>query len=137
LFRVRRRLIQEIEIANLSGDLRGVLNVASLGRGEQVHSGRPSAKRKEAAVFHGQGGEPDAARDELVNFCQLVDRELQPALTGTNEPLLLAGAKRLTAIFRGHCSYRNVIEEPLAGNFDRSLERELLDLSNEAMAPFF
>ena len=137
LFDVRRWQIDEVHVKDLSQDMRSALNYTYIDQCKQLHSGRKGGSGREAAVFHGQGGAPDVATDELAKFSELVNGIIRPVLRNSHTPLLLAGVERIVPIFRRHCSYPHVVDEQLTGNFDRATHGQLHEHSWEAMRSFF
>jgi hypothetical protein len=137
LFEVTRSRIAEITERGLPENKRKALNYAGADRGEQVHSAMRGNLGKEAAVFHGQGGEKDTAKSELRQFFQIVSRALEPVLRKETTPLLLAGVDYLLPIFRQTCSYAHLVEQHLGGNCDLLSRQQLYERSWEIMRPFF
>jgi hypothetical protein len=137
LLKVTRGAIEECKVANLPGAMREALDYVSADRGEQVHSAAHGALGKQAAVFHGQGGKPDAMKSDLSNFFQIVDRSVAPLLLDKRAPLLLAGVNYLLPIFRGVCSYSCVSERDLAGNCDHQSDAQLHAQAWEIMTEWF
>ena len=137
LFDVRQSQIDDVYLKDLSQDMRSALNYTYMDQCKQLQSGRKGGSGREAAVFHGQGGAPDVAADELAKFSELIDDEIRPVLGDSRLPLLLAGVERIVPIFRRHCSYPHVAEEHLTGNFDRATHGQLHEQSWEAMRSFF
>ena len=74
--------IERIELPDLPKGIEKALNLQGADRGEQVHAGARVERRKEAAVFHGQGGHRDTIKDEVVEYFQLVDKSLGRVLRG-------------------------------------------------------
>jgi len=139
---VRLFSVTRSEITRLAADLlpeneRAALNYAGADRGEQVHSAMHGSLGKQAAVFHGQGGEKDTAKRDLEQYFQVVARALQPLLARETAPLLLAGVDYLLPIFRSTCGYPQLAERHLAGNCDLLSEEQLFARSWEIMQPTF
>ena len=137
LFQVTRSLTSEIAEHRLPENKRKALNYVGADRGQQVHSAMGGSLGKEAAVFHGQGGEKDTAKADLRQFFQIVARALEPVLRKETAPLLLAGVDYLLPIFRQTCSYAHLVERHLAGNCDLLSRQQLYERSWEIMRPYF
>jgi hypothetical protein len=116
---------ESVTVKGLPINIEKALNLAGADRGQQVHSGIHSRLRKQGAVFHGQGGQPDTAKGELAQYFRQIDAALRPMLQESNCPLLLACVDYEAPIFRDVCTYRHVAEETLAGNFDHAAEHEI------------
>jgi len=136
-FEATRTQIREVAVRDLPRDARSALNYATVERGEQVHSAMHVSQGKQAAVFHGQGGQKDTAKEDLGAFFEIVARALEPTLAREKAPLLLAGVDYLLPIFRQHCSYPELMARHLAGNCDQLSAAQLLERSWEIMQFYF
>ena len=137
LYEVTRSQIREVLVRNLPQEKRAALNYAGADRGEQVHSAMHGNLGKQAAVFHGQGGEKDTAKSDLGQFFQMIARALEPTLRNESAPLLLAGVDYLLPIFRQHCSYAHLTERHLAGSCDFLTSQQLYERGWEIMHSSF
>jgi hypothetical protein len=129
--------INRITAKGLPENKRLALNFDGADRGEQLHLAVRGVPRKQAAVFHGQGGEKDTAKTDLAEYCQIIARALDPTLRGETAPLLLAGVDYLLPIFRQKCSYPHLLERHLTGNCDLLTNQQLHQQSWQIMRPFF
>jgi putative intracellular protease/amidase len=120
LFEVAQAQIRQVEVAALPRNMSDALNYTSIDRGSQVHPAATGSGGlgKQAVVFHGQGGEPDTHKDDLVQFLRQVDAALDPVLTAAPAPLLVAGVGYVLQIYRDICSYPELAERQLEGNCD-------------------
>lgn len=125
LYSATQYAIELVEVPDLPANIHESLNYTSSERGAQVHSAMRGDRGKQAAVFHGQGGQADAHKDDLQSFFRLVDAALQPVLRDQTVPLLLAGVDYLLPIYRSVASYQRVIEPALVGNCDYLSAHEL------------
>jgi hypothetical protein len=134
LFEASKSSISETPIESFPANIDETLNYTSVDRGEQVHSAMrgggvgTSSGGKQAAVFHGQGGEPDAAKSDLLLFFREIDRLIRPALQDETTPLLLAGVRYLLPIYREANTYPHLAEEEIHGNMDRLSDKEIHEL---------
>ena len=100
---------ERLELPGLPNNIEQGLNLQTADRGEQVHSGGIRGDLgKEAAVFHGQGGHRDTIKDEVVEYCRLINESLQPLLRQTSWPLILAGVDYELAMYREASSIRTL-----------------------------
>jgi hypothetical protein len=106
-------------------NMQDALNYVEADRGEQVHTAMHGSLGKQAAVFHGQGGRPDAHKDDLAQFLRQLESALTPRLRETNIPLLLAGVEYVLALYRDINRYPHVFDHELTGNFDYASDSEL------------
>jgi hypothetical protein len=125
LFYGTRETLDEVVVPGLPANLSQALHYDEPEGSFQVHSGRPHLRRKESAVFHGQGGAPDAAKDEISSFFREVDRALDgvPGIKG--HPLVFAGVNYLFPIFRRISSQPQLLSSHVDGNPDLTPLNEL------------
>jgi hypothetical protein len=67
-------------------------------------------------VFHGHGVGTDDHKDNVLRFCQQVDRGLGPVLRGGRAPLVLAAVESVAAIYREANTYRHLLNAIVPGN---------------------
>ncbi len=91
----------------------------------QAHTGQPGPRSKKTAVFHGQGGLPDAEKRNLADFCNAVARAVDKFLADKNEPLLVVSVTGLFAAYQEAAAYAHLHPEPLSGNPARMSRHEL------------
>lgn len=127
LFKASPFQIEQIKVDGLPANMKEALNYTSVDRGSQVHSGMRGSFGKQAAVFHGQGGQWDARKDDLILFFRDVDAAVYPMLSRAPAPLLLAGVQYLLPIYRDICSYADVPEEQLQGNCEYHTPIQVLE----------
>ena len=65
----------------------------------------------------------------IRQFARQVDRALRSHLAGQAQPLILAGVRPLLDIFRSLCSYPNLLEEQLLGNWEHLSPAELAEMA--------
>jgi hypothetical protein len=136
-FEASRSAIEQLEVTGLPTDMETALNYAGADRGLQVHSAMRGALGKQAAVFHGQGGQPDSHKDDLAQFFRLIDNALQPVLREETVPLLLAGVEYLLPIYREITSYPRMAERELVGNCDYLTAHQIHQRAWPLMEPTF
>lgn len=78
-----------------------------------------------ATIFHGQGGEKEIHRDELLRYFKAIDRALKRHLNGSQLPLVLAGVDYYFSLYRQVNSYSALIDEGVAGGVEAMPEKEL------------
>ncbi len=123
----RRYSIHDVSVDGLPENLDQVLNLDTVERASQVHSAMRGDHGKQAAVFHGHGGEREVVKDELTQFFRVVDTALRDALRQQKAPMFLAGVQYLLPIFREVASYASIADEELPGNPDHLSAHELHD----------
>jgi hypothetical protein len=129
LFEATPYELADITLPTLPSDLKTALNTAHVDRGSQVHSASPHLNGKQAAVFHGQGGQVDTIKDETAQFFRMVDAALHDLGTRRALPLVLAGVEADIATFRALTRHSHVVDEAIHGNIDHLSERDLHQLA--------
>jgi hypothetical protein len=125
MYLVDEQSIQSVEVPELPTRLTESLNYDGADRGAQAHSASRGATGKQAAVYHGQGGQPDTMKVDLSAYCALIDKSVTAWLGDSARPMLVAGVERLVAAYREKNSYRHLLDESLPGNQDRASEHDL------------
>ena len=128
LFDVLPKGVNEIKLEGIAESFEDSLSGVSADRGNQTHSAAyaSGAAGKQAAVFHGQGGLPDAEKAELTEYLRRLDGAVCVALADRSDWLVLAGVDYETAIYRNLSNYPRLAVESVSGNMDH--------LSPQAMA---
>jgi hypothetical protein len=116
LLRGTKDEVHEVEVPNLPPNMQRALNLDNRQSALQAYQARPGLRKKEGLVFHGHGGEPDAAKAELLNYSREIEKAIWPVLRNESDPLVFAGVDYLFPIFRDVTQYPHVLPTPLAGN---------------------
>lgn len=119
--------LEAVAAPKLPKSLREALSYDPREPALQAHSAGRQLPGKEGMVFHGQGGERDAAGIELVAFCREINRALADELRGATDPLVFVGVDYLFPIFRDVTTYPHLLAESVAGNPDRMRADELAE----------
>lgn len=137
LFAASRNAVEQIDVVGLPTNMRDALNYTEADRGSQVHSAMHGSLGKQAAVFHGHGGQPETRKDDLVQFFRLIDSALKPFLRDETSPLLLAGVEYLLPLYHEVNCYPHVVEQKCIGNCDYLSAQELHQKAWPLMEPIF
>jgi len=132
-----RHGMRELEVKGMPVNIQEALNYDEADRGAQVHSAMAGTTGKQAAVFHGQGGQKDTAKTDITQFFRMVDESLHDVLTEGNVPLMLAGVDYLLPIYRAVCSYPHTIDTTLSGNCDHLSAHQLHERAWPLVQPNF
>jgi hypothetical protein len=116
---------ESVKVKGLPTNLKETLNLVGADRGQQVHTATHFSTGKQGAVFHGQGGVSETAKEELVQYFREIDAVLRPMLQVSNRPLILAAVESAIPLFREVCGYKPLADESLVGNFDYAAEHEI------------
>lgn len=126
-FEGKRFSMYEVTIDGMPSSMEQALNLDGADRGSQVHSAMRGSLGKQAAVFHGQGGEREAAKGDLAQYFRVIDAALHDTLREERAPLFLAAVQYLLPIYREVSSYAHIAQKELPGNPDHLSEHELHD----------
>jgi hypothetical protein len=136
LFEATRYEIRNITPAAMPTDLKSALNNDQIDRGSQSHSAMRGTLGKQAAVFHGQGGQDDTIKEETARFFRLVDASLQDLGTERSLPLVLAGVDADVALFRSITRHSPLADEQVHGNMDHLSDYEVHQSALPALTAF-
>jgi hypothetical protein len=117
--------VREIPVEGMPGDITQALNYDGADRGSQVHSAMRGDLGKQAAVFHGHGGERETVKEDLARYFRMVDAAVHRVLRQERSPLVLAGVQYQLAIYRDVASYAHIARGELTGSPDHLSDREL------------
>jgi hypothetical protein len=141
LFRATQHHTSEIGLPGAPRSLEESLGGAEHAKEHQLHVGISPAARGHAgsrgAIFHGQGDHADVEKDQLLRYCQQVERAVHRVLRNEHAPLVLAGVEYLLAIYRGANSYPHLVEEGVVGNPDDLTAPALWERAWPLVAPRF
>jgi hypothetical protein len=129
LFHGTRDKLTLVNVPALPASLKAALHYDRREPALQQHSAGAQLPGKEGLVFHGQGGEVDAANVELVAFCRELNRALADEFRLQTDPLVFAGVDYLFPIFRNVVTYPYLLTEHVSGNPERMLPDDLLRLA--------
>lgn len=69
------------------------------------------------AMYHGQGRQDDKRKEEILQYCRAVNKGLMDQiLYDLDEPLVVASVEFMFPMFKKVNTYKNLVEEPVAGN---------------------
>lgn len=132
--------IREVDLANVPTSLSDALRFDDFESHLQFHSRTPAGaggKGRRSAVFHGHGGAPDVAKENLLRYFRMVDRGVHEHLHDSDVPLVLAGVDYLIPLYKDVNSYPHVVSESLSGSPDEIPPHQLHQRARELLAPHF
>ncbi len=131
LYRVAEQKVEVVDVPHLPRDREETLNYDNNDRGAQVHSADRALRGKQAAVFHGHGGIPDTAKQDLESFLR---RQSQP--DGVSPRRRHAACSRLRGLRWLHLPRCEHVSAPIArhavGQCRESTSRYVLAASSTA-----
>ena len=86
---------------------------------------------RHGAVFHGDGGEKDVRKDQILRFFRDIDKGLHTYLQDKKWPLLTAGVEYLHPIYEEANTYSKLLPENLSGAPEN---KKTVELHEEAVA---
>lgn len=137
LLRATRYAVEELQVEGLPPNLEEALAYDTPEESAQYHTALGGRVGKQAAVFHGQGGEPDAAKDELQQYFHLVDAALHEVLREEQAPLVLAAVEASVGLYRKVNTYDHLAERAIQGSPDLLSPAELHQCATRLMQPYF
>jgi hypothetical protein len=112
-----RAEMEEVTVTDLPSNLQQALRLDPREPNLQAHQAHTDMqKHKEGLVFHGHGGEPDAAEDEILGYCREIERALWPILRNHNDPMVFAGVDYIFPVYREVNRYQYLLPTPIIGN---------------------
>ena len=129
LLRGTRSQLDEVPVTGLPKDLASALHYDTRQGTLQMHSGQTQFVGKEGVVYHGQGGEVDVAKIELVEYFREIDRVVCEYLRRRSDPLVFAGVDYLFPIYRSVNNYAHLVPSSVEGNPELFSEHELCEKS--------
>jgi len=125
LIEATRESAREVDLATAPSSLREALRFDDPERQLQYHTAAPHLGGRPAAVFHGHGVGTDDQKDNVLRFCQQVDRGLTPMLRAGAAPLVLAAVESIAAIYRRANTYQHLLDTMVPGNPEGFSARDL------------
>lgn len=115
-----------VQSAALPRSLSETVEIGTIDCGTRFHSGAPTNKKKESAVFHGQADRSNEKKKDIRQFFHAVDASLIPILREDPLPLLLAGVADQVGLFREVCQYDQILDRQIEGNCEHLTDVQLL-----------
>lgn len=114
--------ISQLKIHNFPASIKSSLAIDEYPKSTQTHTVSGHRHKKSSAgseMQHGHYNPKETDKEMLLSFFRLVEKRIRPILDQNHYPLILAGAKRLIPIYKKVNNYKNLVEEPLIGNFEK------------------
>uniref|UniRef100_A0ACD5GVZ3 Uncharacterized protein n=1 Tax=Desertifilum tharense IPPAS B-1220 TaxID=1781255 RepID=A0ACD5GVZ3_9CYAN len=139
LFQGSRFSISEVELENVPQGIAEALRYDDPEQQLQFHTRTQPARAEgdRAAIFHGQGGGEDDAKENILRYFRKVNQGIDELLKGQQIPLVLAGVEYLQPIYREANTYPHLLDKGVTGNPDILKAEELHSPAWEAIEPYF
>jgi hypothetical protein len=127
--------VEALALPGAPASLADTLQYDDFAPQSQLYAGVPGHGGARGGVFYGHGAASDTAKEELLRYCQQIDRALRDVLRGQHTPLVLAGVSYLLAIYRAATSYPAVLEDAIIGSPDHLSDEALRAQAWALLAP--
>jgi hypothetical protein len=125
LLEATRDRVSEVDLSTAPRSLQEALRYDDPERQLQFHTGAPGPGGRRAAMFHGHGVGTDDAKDNLLRYCQQIDRGLGEVLRGSQTPLVLAAVESVQAVYRKASTQARLLDAGIPGNPEALRAEEL------------
>ncbi|HOX30586.1 MAG TPA: hypothetical protein P5080_05350 [Candidatus Paceibacterota bacterium] len=116
-YRGNRYGMTEIKVPGLPGALTDVLPDRDFEKMLQSHGSKP---QNGGEFFHGKGGQKDVRKINLQKYFRKIDFAVCNTMASGKKPLIIAGPGYFLSLYREINTYRNLIQEGVEGNFDKT-----------------
>jgi hypothetical protein len=130
-----RHIMREIDLQGMPKSLAEALKFDDPQKQLQFHTQTSGGER--AAVFHGHGVGTDDTKDNILRYCQQIDRGLRKILKDEQSPLVFAGVDYLFSIYKEANTYSPMIDNNIEGNPEGLSEDELHKRAWSIVKPYF
>lgn len=137
LVQCTRDHMSEMELHQVPKSLAEALRFDDPEQQLQYHTGTQSGGGQRAAIFHGQGGEKESTKDDLLEYFRQIDQGLHEILRDEQAPLVLAGVDYLHPIYRQANTYRYLMAEGITGNAEHLSIEDLQSRAWRLVEPTF
>ncbi|MBW4443589.1 MAG: hypothetical protein KME10_20610 [Plectolyngbya sp. WJT66-NPBG17] len=129
----RYGMTREIEIEGMPKSMDEALQYDETSKDEQRRQGAGAGRSalQAGGSYHGQGGERENVKEDLLQYFHLVDKALHDFFRDRRSPLVLAGVNYLLPIYQEANTYNFIVEEGIQHN---TKERSAQELHAEAWA---
>jgi hypothetical protein len=122
----RYGMTREVEIEGLPKSMDEALQYDETAKDEQRRQGGGAGRAAlQAGSYHGQGGERENVKEDLLQYFQLVDKALHDFFHNRHAPLVLAGVNYLLPIYHEANTYNFIVEEGIQHNTKEQTAQEL------------
>jgi hypothetical protein len=131
-----RNTVDEIELESTPGSLAEAFGSEHSEKQLQFHTKTPSGPGTRAAVFHGHDA-GERAKDRVLQWFRMIDKELPNLLADRRSPVVLAGVENLFPLYREANTYPNLLDMGIPGNPEDLKPEELHTRAWPLVEPIF
>ena len=123
----RYGITREVEIEGLPKSMDEALQYDETAKDEQRRQGAGAGRSalQAGGSYHGQGGERENVKEDLLQYFLLVDKSLHDFFRNRRSPLVLAGVSYLLPIYHEANTYNFIVEEGIQHNTKQQTAEEL------------
>jgi len=132
-----RDIVQEINPQGIPHSLAEALRYDDPQRQLQFHTQTAGGPNKRSAMFHGHGVGADDTKDNILRYCQQIDRGLHEVLKDEQAPLVCAGVDYLLSIYKEANTYSPLMDKGVDGNPEEMSEEDLHKRAWSIVEPYF
>ena len=125
LLRNTRSETEDVAVPDLPADRETAVLLEDTEQTLNAHVGRTQVPGRGDLMYHGHGGAPDAAKDEIEQYLRAIERVVAQFMAGKTEPLLFAGVDYLFPIYEQANTYPHLVPTPITGNPELWSPKEL------------
>lgn len=124
--------VHEVEVPGMPHSFEDAMgNLEHQDKEVQSHSGGSGA------MFHGQGGPKDLAKEGLDAYMHKIAKAVDHVLSGQKAPLFFVGIEEEFGMFKKYSSYPQMQQQVIPGRPDAMQTEELMEKAAEAMQPLW
>jgi hypothetical protein len=136
LLECTRHTVDEVSLENMPTSFAEAFSYQEFEKQLQFHTGKTLASGGHAGVFHGHDIRDDA-KDKIVRWFHMIDKELRNLLADEQSPIVLAGVEYLFPLYKNANTYPHLLDEGIPGNPEELKPEELHDRAWTVVKPVF
>jgi hypothetical protein len=136
LLECTRHTVDEVGLENMPTSLAEAFKYQDFEKQLQFHTGTTLASGTHSGVFHGHDIGDDA-KDRILRWFHMIDKELKSLLRDEQSPIVLAGVEYLLPLYKEANTYSNLLDKGITGNPEELKPEELHDRAWTVVEPVF
>lgn len=136
LLECTQHTVDEVGLGDMPESLAEAFRYKSFEKQLQFHTGATLASGTHSGVFHGHDIKDDA-KDNILRWFHMIDKELKNLLTDEQSPVVLAGVEYLLPLYKEANSCPHLMEEGIPGNPEEIKPEELHGRAWTVVKPVF
>lgn len=126
-----------VDLPSVPSDMADALKYDLSEKQLQFHTGTGAGRGERSPAFHGHGVGKDDKKDQILRYCQSIDKGLREVLDDGDAPLVLACVDYVLPIYREANTYPHLMDEAITGNAEAQSRDELHKAAWEVVKPYF